>query len=91
MSSAGTIASAIQSLKENRALLKRRKLKNIRDLVFATSGKTELEFKEISPKEMELIKSKIRKDAKRAAKVEAVIYFVSITITLSFFYWLIYS
>ena len=91
MSSAGTIAAAITSLRENRALLKKRKLKDLKTLLYDTSGKTELEFKQVSAREMFNIKMKIRRKAKKAAKVETAIYIGCTIVTLSFFYWLIYT
>ncbi|TMM57494.1 hypothetical protein FEE95_13510 [Maribacter algarum] len=90
MSSAGTIAAAITSLKENRALLKKRKLKDLKTLLYETSGKTELEFKQVSAEELFRIKMEIRTKAKRAAKVEIGIYIGCTIVTLSFFYWLLY-
>ncbi|MFS4492025.1 hypothetical protein [Maribacter sp. 2308TA10-17] len=90
MSSAGTIAAAITSLRENRALLKKRKFKDLKTLLYETSEKTELEFKEVSAQELFRIKMEIRRKAKRAARIETAIYIVCTILTLSFFYWLFY-
>lgn len=90
MSSAGTIAAAITSLRENRALLKKRKLKDLKTLLYETSGKTELEFKQVSAKELFRIKMEIRRKAKHAARVETGVYIACTIVTLSFFYWLFY-
>lgn len=86
-----TIAHAIKSLQENRALLKKRKFKDIKKLVNIVSGKTELEFKQVSPHEMKILKKEIRKNAKEALKVEIITYIICTIIVIGFFYWLIYS
>jgi hypothetical protein len=90
MSTAGTIAHAISSLRQNRAMLKKRKLKDIKELLYELSGKTELEFKQVSAEEMAIIKADIRKKAKKAYELEIITYFICTFIVLSFFYWLIY-
>ena len=64
MGGEGSMSNAIVSLKENRALLKKRKFMDIRMFIYETSGKTELEFKKISAEELNLIKVAIRKKAK---------------------------
>lgn len=91
MSTAGTIAHAISSLRQNRAMLKKRKLKDIKELVFELSGKTELEFKQVSTAEMAIIKKEIRKKAKHARYVETITYVICTIVVASFFYWLIYT
>jgi len=65
---------AINVLRSNRSLLKRRKFNDVKNLVIETSGKTELEFKQVSPAELATIKTKIRKEAKKAAEREITIY-----------------
>jgi hypothetical protein len=50
-----------------------------------------LEFKQVSAREMFNIKMEIRRKAKKAAKVETAIYIGCTIVTLSFFYWLIYT
>ncbi|MEP3209818.1 MAG: hypothetical protein ABJN95_11545 [Maribacter sp.] len=91
MSSAGTIAAAITSLRENRALLKKRKLKDLKTLLYETSGKTEVQFKQVSAEELRRIKTEIRTKAKQAAKVEIAIYVGCTVFTLSFLFWLFYG
>lgn len=90
MSSTGTIAAAITSLRENRALLKKRKLKDLKTLLYETSGKTEVEFKQVFAQELFQIKMEIRRKAKQAAKVETAIYIGCTIVTLSFLYWLFF-
>jgi len=82
MGGEGSMASAILSLKQNRALLKRRNIRELKDLLYEKSGKTELEFKKVSPKELALIKEKIRKQARKAARHEIIIYFISFALML---------
>jgi len=85
-----TIAHAVKSLRENRALLKKRKFKDIKKLVHKEAGKTELEFKKVSLAEMAIIKKEIRKKAKYARKVEILTFIICTIVILGFFYWLIY-
>lgn len=72
--SGGFSMDAIKVVRNNRSLLKKRKFKDIKNLVIESSGKTELDFKQISHEELELIKQKIRKDAKKAAETEITIF-----------------
>ncbi|TMM57495.1 hypothetical protein FEE95_13515 [Maribacter algarum] len=65
---------AINVIKNNRSLLKRKKFKETKNLFIETSGKTELEFKEVSKEDLKTIKLKIRKQAKKRALIEIVIY-----------------
>ncbi|WP_273567059.1 hypothetical protein [Maribacter halichondriae] len=77
MGGEGSMASAIVSLRQNRALLKRRNIKELKDLFYEQSGKTELEFKKASPEELAIIKNKIRKRARKAASHEILLYLIS--------------
>lgn len=65
---------AINVIRNNRSLVKKPKFNDVKKLVLKTSNKTELEFKKISKEELERIKSKIRKDAKRNAAKEILVY-----------------
>ena len=71
---AGFSLDAVNIVRNNRSLLKKRKFKDIKNLVIETSGKTELEFKQVSPEELALIKEKIRKKAKKSIQREITIY-----------------
>jgi cell division septal protein FtsQ len=56
------------------------------------SGKTELEFKKVSPAELARIKQEIRKRAKNDARWLLAIYGIFLVLTLAIFYfiyWLI--
>lgn len=77
-------------IKANRALLKKRKFKDIKEMVLEASGKTELEFKEVSPEKLAQIKTEIRKRAKEDAWKEASIYIVCTLVVLYGLYWLLY-
>jgi len=86
-----TIAHAVKSLQENRALLKKRKFKDIKKLVHQESGKTELEFRQVSSAEMVVIKKEIRKTVKHARNVEMITYVSCTMVVLGFFYCLIFT
>jgi hypothetical protein len=88
MGGEGSMSSANQSLKYNRALLKRQKFKDIRNLYLQSSGKTKLEFKQVSPEELVLIKERIRIQHKKKVKREIIIFIFSIVVTIAFFYFM---
>jgi hypothetical protein len=77
MGGEGSMAHAVVSSRENRKLLKRRKFKETKALMKFHSGKTALEFKKISPEELEQIKIDIRLRAKKAARKLTLIYILS--------------
>jgi len=76
MGGEGSMAHAVVSSRENRKLLKRRKFKDTKALMKFHSGKTELEFKEVTPEELKRIKADIRLRAKKEAKRITLIYFL---------------
>ncbi len=73
MGGLGSTISAIVSIKNNRALIKKRKFKQVKDLLLQISGKTELEFKKVSPEELAKIKTHIRLEARKRTKLDIVI------------------
>ncbi|HEX9600379.1 MAG TPA: hypothetical protein VF985_02705 [Mariniflexile sp.] len=77
MGGEGSMAHAVVSSRENRKLLKRRKFKETKALMKFHSEKTALEFKKISPEELEQIKIDIRLRAKKAARKLTLIYILS--------------
>ena len=77
-------------IKANRALLKKRKFKDIKELVHKASGKTEVEFKNVSSIELARIKTEIRKKAKKAAKVQMWLLALCLAAVTLFLYWLFY-
>lgn len=87
MGGEGSMAYANQSLKQNRRQLRKRRFKDLKDLMKSHSKKTTLEFKEIAPEELARIKSEIRLRAKKEGKKTILIYAfaVIIALILSFF------
>ncbi|WP_430966361.1 hypothetical protein [Spongiimicrobium sp. 2-473A-2-J] len=94
MGGEGSMAHAIQSLKQNRSLLKKsRSFKELRNSYLKWSGDTQLKFKEVSPEEMALIRLKIREQYKKDVRTEIIIYLISILLALGilyFLYWWIF-
>ncbi len=77
----------ISVLRVNRGLLKKRKFKDIKQLLIEKCNKTEVKFKEISPKKLAQIKTEIRSKAKENAKRELFIYgFLALLLLLGMVY-----
>lgn len=74
------MASAILSLKQNRALLKKRSLRDIKSQLQERSGKTALEFKTLPPEALALFKAQIRREAKKELRREILRYLISLLI-----------
>jgi len=55
----GSIAGAVQSLKMNRALIKKRKIRTLSD-VLDQKSKTILNVKKTTPRDMKIIREKIK-------------------------------
>lgn len=89
MGGEGSMASAILSLKQNRALLKKRNIRELKDLLREKSGKTELEFKKVSTAELAKMKEKIRKEAKKNAQKEIILFLILFAITAAIVVYLI--
>ncbi len=88
MGGEGSMAYAIKSLKQNRALLKKRKFKDIKDLLRYETENTQVNFKKVSPTELFKIKQKIRKEAKQQKRVLAFIYAISILLSIVFIFFI---
>ena len=91
MGGEGVIAGAMASIKNNRALLKKRKIREIKDLLYEASGRTALEFREVSPAELNRIKMEIRKQARKAILYELLAYvcaFVLACLIIWFLIWI---
>lgn len=86
----GSASQPMLVVKANRALLKKRKLKDIKELLLEESGKTELEFKKVSPEKLAQIKNEIRRKAKEDAMKEVALYLFCTAIVISGLYWLFY-
>ena len=81
MGGGGSMAMANNSLKYNKSLIGKRKFKDVKKMIFEQSGKTELEFKQISHLELSQIKREIRLKAKQRAKRNSILL-LTITIIL---------
>ena len=93
MSGAGFASHASNVLKGNRVLLKRRKYKDIKELVYETAGKTEVEFRQISALELQHIKETIREDHRRQVRYELQLYGICLLLAIGllyFFVWFLY-
>jgi hypothetical protein len=92
MGGEGSMAGAILSLKNNRKLLKKRNVRELKDLLRSQSGKTELEFKKISPHELLQVKKAIRSQTKKDAQRLIFIYVFSLLLSIGmiyFIYWFV--
>ena len=86
------MSMANSSLKYNRSLIGKRKFKDVKGLLINQSGKTELEFRQVSSLELAKIKRQIRLNAKKRARrttylVLAIIFvsLIGLTYLLNFF------
>lgn len=77
-------------VKANSALLKKRKIKDIKELLLEESGITELEFKKVSPQKLAQIKNEIRRKAKDDALKEIGLYLFCTAIVIVGLYWLFF-
>ena len=88
----GYAGQPMKVVKANRALLqKRNTFKEVRALYQDAAGKTELEFKKVSPEKLAQIKNEIRRTAKAAAWKEAGVYVVCTAVVLYGLYWLFFN
>jgi hypothetical protein len=90
MGGEGSMASAILSLKQNRGLLKKRNIRELKDLIYEKSSKTDLAFKEISPDELARIKKEIRMEAKIKARKEVILYSIAFVLAVGLVAYLSY-
>lgn len=88
MGGEGSMLHALKSLKNNRALLKKRKSRSQNELLLDATGKTKVEFKEVEPEELERIKSEIRKEARKSKIRELIICILVFGIILTWLFWL---
>ncbi len=77
-------------LKLNRSQLKNRNIRKWKDVLDATSKKTTKKFKELTPTELQYIKSKIQQEAKEAKKQENTRYMGAFLLAF-FLIWIIKS
>ena len=88
MGGEGSMLYAMASLKMNRGMLKKRKVRELKDVLYKVSGKTEIEFKKLSSSELELIKKQIRAQAKKDAIWRISSYFIALILSVLFI-WLV--
>lgn len=81
MGGGGSMSMANNSLKYNRSLVGKRKFKNAKDLILKESGKTKLDFKEVSALELAKIKRQIRHEARLKARRTTIAYISATIIT----------
>lgn len=88
MGGEGSMLHAIKSLKQNRALLKKRRSKNANDYI--GDGVTKVEFKKVNAAELKAIKSAIRAEARKTRNRE-ILLAVAVAAAMGLFViWLIY-
>ena len=89
MGGEGSMSSAITSLRNNRSLVKKRKFKDAKGLIINKSGRTELEFKSVTPEELERIKNQIRIETKKRDNRKSIVFVILfISLGLMFYYFL---
>ncbi|MDG1570692.1 hypothetical protein OZ410_00055 [Robiginitalea sp. M366] len=86
MGGEGSMLHAIKSMKQNRALLKKRRKGNRSDYI--GDGATPLSFKEVSPEELARIKAGIRSRAARERRREWLLWGVLVVLTTLGLLWL---
>lgn len=91
MGGGGFAQYANNVMKANRALVKKRKFKDIKKMVFEKTGKTEVEFKQVSPEKLARIKSEIRSKAKKSAQKDIFITICCTVIVIAFMYWFLFK
>ncbi|MEM7485220.1 MAG: hypothetical protein AAF348_08425 [Bacteroidota bacterium] len=90
MGGEGSMASAILSLKQNRGLVRKRNIRELKDILYEKSGKTELEFKKVDAEELAKIKEKIRREAKINARNNIIRYAIAFVLSVGIFSYLSY-
>ncbi len=88
MGGEGSMSHANQSLKQNRALLRKANYRKLKELYLHESGKIDLEFKEVSPEQLADIKNKIRLQHKLNARRDFIVTLVTIFLTALSLYFL---
>lgn len=81
----GGIAGAILTLKQNRGLLHKRKLKSKGD-VYGKEGLTKLNLKKSTPQDMRLIKEKIKGYKRRERQMTAIPFLITAVFSIGVIY-----
>lgn len=84
----GGIAGAIQSLKQNKALLNKRKKKDFKD-VYGQGGFTKLNLKESTEQDMKIIRKKIKEYKREERNIWAVSICATAIIIYGFYFWIV--
>ena len=75
-------------LKLNRSLLKKRHIRELKDVLRENSGTTMTKFKEVSPFELKRIKENIRQEAEAQKKREIGLYIIAFIISILLMWWI---
>ncbi|WP_298506293.1 hypothetical protein [uncultured Maribacter sp.] len=88
MAGEGYMLHAINTLRQNRAMLKKRRSAKENDLHVYSSTQTKVHFKEVSPEELQRIKGEIREKANKVKRRDFIITLVIFFIGLGVFVYL---
>lgn len=82
------MSSANQSLKQNRALIRRSNHRSLKNLYLHEPERMGLTFKEVSPEQLVVIKNRIRLQHKLNARKDFIVTLVTIFLTVLSLYFL---
>ncbi|WP_430907285.1 hypothetical protein [Maribacter sp. 2-571] len=84
----GYAGQPMKSVKANRALLKKRKRKNIQELLLENGDTTEVDFKTFTAEQVARAKARIRAKARRNRLFNYLFYAFCLFLVLWSFYWM---
>lgn len=84
MGGEGSMMHAVNSLKENRKLLKKRKFKSVDD-VFGKENSTLLRFKKSSPQDILRVQKDMQLQKQRNLKIQVVSFLITVLIILGIY------
>lgn len=84
MGGEGSMMHAVNSLKENRKLLKKRKIKSVDD-VFGKKNSTLLSFKKSSPKDILRVQKDMQLQKQRNIKIQIISFLIMVLIILGIY------
>lgn len=84
MGGEGSMMHAVNSVKENRKLLKKRKFKSVDD-VFGKKDSTFLSFKKSSPKDILRVQKDMQLQKQRNLKIQVVSFLMTVLIILGIY------
>lgn len=88
MGGAGHMLHAIKTLKQNRAMLKKRRSSRENDLHAYSTTETKVNFKKVSPEELQRIKGEIRRKANKVKRRDFIITIIIVLIGVGLFIYL---